>query len=85
MIENVKEAKDKWLEYLNPNSLVVKKNAKMWNHQKNIKIDDRFQFERVGYFVLEERSDPKKGILCFNRIVELKESKEKNISIISKD
>jgi hypothetical protein len=31
LVENVKEAKDKWLDYLNPNSLVVKKNAKMWN------------------------------------------------------
>jgi hypothetical protein len=31
LIENVKEAKEKWLDHLNPNSLVVKKNAKMWN------------------------------------------------------
>jgi hypothetical protein len=35
---------------------------------------------------LEEKSDPKKGIYSFNRIVELKESKEKNINLAaSKD
>jgi hypothetical protein len=42
LIENVKSAGDKWLDYLNPNSLIIKKNAKMWNHHENVKIDDRF-------------------------------------------
>ena len=73
-------SKDKWLDEINPNSLVVKPNAKIWKLHKNIKVDDRFQFERVGFFVLNDNSNPKKGKYCFNRIVELKESKEKAMS-----
>jgi len=46
----------------------------------NVKVFDKFQFERVGFFVLNDESNPKKGKYCFNRIVELKESKEKVIS-----
>ena len=49
----------------------------MWNFHKKNKLDDRFQFERVGYFVINEDSNPKKGIFNLNRIVELKESKDK--------
>ena len=77
IIEDIKKAGDKWLDMVNPNSHVVKNNAKMWNLHKNSKIDDRFQFERLGYFVINEKSDPKKGIYNLNRIVELKESKDK--------
>ena len=54
---------------------IVKENAKIWNIHKNAKPDDRFQFERCGYFVITEKSDPKKGKFIFNRVVELKESK----------
>ncbi len=40
--ENVVKLGDKWLEALNPDSLVVKKNAKIWNLHKNVKVNDRF-------------------------------------------
>ena len=73
-------SKDKWIEEINPNSLIVKPNAKIWKLHKNIKVDDRFQFERVGFFVLNDKSNPKKGKFNFNRIVELKESKLKALS-----
>ena len=73
-------SKDKWMDEINPNSLAVKPNAKIWKLHKNAKVDDRFQFERVGFFVLNDNSNPKKGKYCFNRIVELKESKEKAIA-----
>ena len=79
-VEDVKKEGDKWLDFINPNSLVVRKNAKMWNLHKKAKIDDRFQFERAGYFVIEESSNPKKGKFVLNRIVELKESKNKVVS-----
>jgi len=50
----------------------------MWSHTvKNLKVDDRFQFERVGYFVVNEKLDLKNNKIEFNRTVELKESKEK--------
>jgi len=77
LVEDLKKYGDKWLDQINPNSLIVKNNAKLWNLHKNTKIDSRFQFERVGYFVVTEQSDPKKGIYNLNRIVELKESKDK--------
>ena len=50
----------------------------MWSHTaKNLKIDDRFQFERVAYFVVNEKLDLKNNKIEFNRTVELKESKDK--------
>ena len=81
VVEDVKKAGDQWLDYINPDSLVVKNNVKLWNIHKNIPVDSRFQFERVGYFVLTEESNPKKGKYIFNRVVELKESKEKAVNI----
>ena len=77
LIEDIKKAEDKWLDHLNPDSLIVRSQAKVWNLQKNAKIDSRYQFERVGYFVLSEASDIKKGKFIYNRIVELKASKDK--------
>lgn len=76
-IEDIKKAGDKWLDCLNPNSLVVRNNAKVWSMMKDQKVWDRFQFERQGYFMLTEDSDPVNGKFVFNRVVELKESKEK--------
>ena len=73
--ENVGKLGDKWRTAINPKSLIVKENAKIWNIHKNAKPDDRFQFERCGYFVITDKSDPKKGKFIFNRVVELKESK----------
>jgi glutaminyl-tRNA synthetase len=40
-----------------------------------VKVFDRFQFERVGYFCVDEDSAP--GNLIFNSIVALKESAAK--------
>ena len=41
-VEDVKKTGDKWLSYKNPDSLIVKPNAKMWNFHKSAKIDERF-------------------------------------------
>lgn len=74
---NVGALADKWREDINPDSLIVKNNAKIWNIHKKACVDDRFQFERLGYFVINEKSNPKIGKFEFNRIVELKVSKPK--------
>jgi len=42
LIEDIKKAGDKWLEYINPESLVVKKNAKIWNIHKGLAAESRF-------------------------------------------
>lgn len=62
---------------MNPDSLIVRDRAKLWNLQKDTKLADRFQFERIGYFYCDEASDFKKKKFVFNRTVELRESKAK--------
>jgi glutaminyl-tRNA synthetase len=64
-----------WLADLNPESLVVKSNSLADQSMKNIAEESRLQFERLGYFIIDTESTPEKTI--FNRIVELKESKDK--------
>lgn len=66
---------DDWLNDLNPESLVVQQHALVDFSLKDIIVGSRFQFERLGYFIVDTDSTSEK--LVFNRIVELKESKEK--------
>lgn len=77
--ENAIEAAGKagvdFTAFVNPESLVEKKNARVWSLHKDAKVFDRFQFERVGYFCVDEDSKP--NHLIFNSIVALKESSAK--------
>src|SRR6202451_120591 len=57
---------------LNPNSLEVLLGAKLEPSLANSKLEDRFQFERVGYFCLDP--DSTAGKLVFNRTLALKDS-----------
>jgi glutaminyl-tRNA synthetase len=57
---------------LNPNSLEVLLGAKLEPSLANAKLEDRFQFERVGYFCLDP--DSPAGKLVFNRTLALKDS-----------
>lgn len=67
--ENVPEGKD-FKSNLNPNSLKVIKNAKLEPEMVKATADQRFQFERVGYFCIDFKdSQPNK--LVFNQVVEL--------------
>ena len=67
--ENTPEGKD-FKSNLNPNSLKVIKNAKLeWSLQE-ASLDQRYQFERVGYFCLDSK-DSKPDSLVFNRVVNL--------------
>ena len=62
----------KGLESFNKDSLVVKNNAKIEN---NVNIDDydkRYQFERVGYFIRDNKSED--NIIVYNQIVSLKDT-----------
>ncbi len=61
-----------FLDNLNPNSLEVVTDAKLEPSLANAKIEDRYQFERVGYFCLDPDSTP--GKLVFNRTLPLKDS-----------
>ncbi|MEM7401061.1 MAG: glutamine--tRNA ligase/YqeY domain fusion protein [Pseudomonadota bacterium] len=58
---------------LNDQSLVIYQNSKIEPHAENISKDDRLQFERQGYFGLDNKysSDNK---LVFNRIATLRDT-----------
>ena len=59
----------------NENSLMVKKDSKL---EKNIDLnnnDERYQFERVGYFIKDSKSSNEK--ISYNKIVSLKDSWKK--------
>jgi len=72
---DVEEGKS-FLDYVNPESLVVLKRCYLEPSLKNAKPGDRFQFERIGYFCVDTK-DTNKEKLIFNRIVTLKDTWEK--------
>jgi len=66
------EAGESFLSNLNPNSLEVVTGAKLEPSLANAKVEQHFQFERVGYFCVDPDSKP--GKLVFNRTLPLKDS-----------
>ena len=62
-------------EFLNPDSLKILQNCKLEPSLKEIKPGDKFQFQRLGYFCVDEDSRP--GHLVFNRTVPLRDSWKK--------
>ncbi len=67
--EVVPEGKD-FKANINPDSLVVIKNAKLENSLKTATLEHRYQFERTGYFCLDNR-DSKPDKMVFNMTVEI--------------
>ena len=65
-----------FLDYINPESLVVKKDCKVEKSMVSLKAPKSFQFMRLGYFCVDNK-DSKEGSLVFNRSVSLKESFKK--------
>ena len=68
----MKDGSDGFLKYLNPDSLKTV-SAYVEPALAEAKGGDRFQFERTGYFVADEK-DSKPGAPVFNRTVTLKDS-----------
>lgn len=60
---------------LNPESMVVLKNAKLESNLTNLSVGDKFQFLRLGYFCVDPDSTPEMPV--FNRTVALKDSWKK--------
>ena len=60
-------------EYLNENSLEIISDAKLEPELKNADANDRFQFERIGYFCLDS-VDSTPSHLVFNRTASLRDS-----------
>lgn len=73
-VEELDADKEKdFKEFINPDSLEVLKNCKAEPALQNAKPEDRFQFQRMGYFVAD-RYDFNAERLVFNRTVPLKDN-----------
>lgn len=63
---------ENWKDSLNPTSLEVVKGCKVEPGLADTKAQDRFQFERLGYYCVDNDSKP--GSLVFNRTVTLRDT-----------
>ena len=63
-----------FMEHLNPNSLTIK-TAYLEPSLADAKVGEQFQFQRLGYFNVDDDSTPEK--LVFNKTVGLRDSWEK--------
>jgi len=71
-VENTDSQEGSFLDYLNPDSLKVIRNAKVEPALKDAKPLDKFQFLRLGYFCADK--DSTSSNLIFNRSVTLKDA-----------
>ncbi len=70
--ENLNEIDDDFKNHLNPDSLEINTKAVLEGSLKNAKVDDVIQFERVGYFRVDEDSTADK--LVFNLTITLRDN-----------
>lgn len=63
---------DNWRELINPNSLEVLSNCKLEPGLAHANPQERFQFERLGYFCVDRET--KTGAPVFNRTVTLRDT-----------
>ncbi|MDA3840215.1 MAG: glutamine--tRNA ligase/YqeY domain fusion protein [Patescibacteria group bacterium] len=74
MVEDPAGQKDKdFKDLINPNSLTVLDNCQVEPSLKDIKAEEKFQFQRLGYFCVDS-VDSKPGNLIFNRTVPLRDN-----------
>lgn len=71
-VENPAEDERDFMELLNPDSLTVLKGCKMESFLKEATLEDRFQFQRLGYFCLDKDSTAEH--MVFNRTVGLRDT-----------
>jgi len=63
-------------DFINPDSLKILSNCRVEPSLKDAKSEDKFQFQRLGYFCVDS-VDSKPGNLVFNRTVSLRDSWKK--------
>jgi glutaminyl-tRNA synthetase len=69
---------DDYLNFLNPNSLEQLKGVKVHKDLlKDIKLTDRYQFERKGYYCLDKDTDLESNKLVWNLTVGLVDNRGK--------
>ncbi|MFM1912332.1 MAG: Glutamine--tRNA ligase, partial [Bacteroidota bacterium] len=72
LTEDSSKLGDNFLDFINPESLSIIKNAKIEPEGKNLGIGDQVQFVRKGYFCVDKYSIENK--LIFNRTATLKDT-----------
>lgn len=70
--ENLNAIDDDFKNHLNPDSLTVNTHAVLEPSLKDAKVGDQMQFERIGYFRVDEDSAP--DHLVFNRTITLRDN-----------
>uniref|UniRef100_A0A0N5C354 Probable glutamine--tRNA ligase n=1 Tax=Strongyloides papillosus TaxID=174720 RepID=A0A0N5C354_STREA len=74
--EDTEQVPNGFLSDCDPNSLIVIRNAMVDKYLEQVKVYDKFQFERIGFFSVDP--DSSKNKIIFNRTVALKEDAGKN-------
>ncbi|MBC8313805.1 MAG: glutamine--tRNA ligase/YqeY domain fusion protein [Candidatus Cloacimonetes bacterium] len=72
-VENPLAEQDDFKEYLNSDSLKILTNCKLEPSLENAKSDTQYQFERLGYFLIDSKDSSNKK-LVFNRTVTLRDT-----------
>ena len=72
LTENMNEIDDDFKNHINPNSLKVNTDAVLEESLKDAQVGDQIQFERIGYFRVDEDSTP--GSPIFNRTITLRDN-----------
>lgn len=70
MVEN--PGGERWKEQINPRSLEILSGCRVEPSLSVAKPQDRFQFERLGYYCVDD--DSREGKLVFNRTVTLRDT-----------
>jgi len=65
-------AGEAWKDFMNPGSLEILRDCKVEPGLGSARVQDRFQFERLGYFCVDDDARP--GVLVFNRTVTLRDT-----------
>ncbi len=73
--ENLNTIDDDFINHLNPDSLQINQKVLLEPSLKDAKAGDRFQFERQGYFIVDQ--DSTEDHLIFNRTVTLRDNWKK--------
>ncbi len=71
--DSTKEDGKTYIDYLNPESLVILKHCFIESNLENAKIGEQFQFEREGYFCVDHNQTTD-GKMIFNRTVSLRDT-----------
>jgi glutaminyl-tRNA synthetase len=73
MSEKPEEKGSDFIENLNPESLEILQNCKLEPTLQKATVEERYQFERMGYFCLDSKYSTHDNLI-FNRIVTLKDA-----------